>query len=99
LLSGKPLSGADAKAKGLITESVSRDGLDNMVQHWVDMFLAQSPKAVQTTKQALNLDIVDKAKRYMDEMLRLETISWASPNHPEAVHAILEKRPPQFTNE
>lgn len=99
LLSGKPLSGADAKAKGLVTDAVSRAELDTAVQAWVDMFLAQSPEAVQTTKQSLNLDILDKARRYMDEMLRLETISWASPNHPEAVHAILEKRPPQFTNE
>ncbi len=99
LLSGKPLSGADAKAKGLVTESVSRDTLDTTVQHWVDLFLSQSPEAIQTTKQALNLDIVDKAKRYMDEMLRLETQSWASPNHPEAVRAILEKRAPKFTNE
>jgi enoyl-CoA hydratase len=72
--------------------------LDNMVQHWVDMFLSQSPEAVQATKQTLNLDILDKAKRYMDEMLRLETVSWESPNHPEAVRAILEKRPPLFIN-
>jgi enoyl-CoA hydratase len=99
LLSGKPLSGLDAKAKGLVTEAVSREALDATVQQWVDLFLSQSPEALQTTKQALNLDILDKAKRYMDEMLRLETISWASPNHPEAVRAILEKRAPHFTSE
>ena len=98
LLSGKPLSGADAKAKGLVTESVARDALDGTVKHWVDLFLSQSPEAVQTTKQTLNLDILDKAKRYMDEMLRLETLSWASPNHPEAVRAILEKRAPNFSS-
>lgn len=97
LLSGKPLSGADAKAKGLVTEAVSREALDATVEQWVDTFLAQSPEAVQTTKQCLNLDILDKARRYMDEMLRLETVSWESPNHPEAVRAILEKRPPRFT--
>jgi len=96
LLSGKPLSGAEAKAKGLVTDSVSRDALDAAVQTWVDLFLSQSPEAVQTTKQTLNLDILDKAKRYMDDMLRLETRSWESPNHPEAVRAILEKRPPNF---
>jgi enoyl-CoA hydratase len=33
----------------------------------------------------------------MDEMLRLETVSWETPNHPEAVRAILEKRPPLFS--
>jgi CMP-2-keto-3-deoxyoctulosonic acid synthetase len=43
--------------------------------------------------------IVDKAKRYMDDMLRLETRSWESPNHPEAVRAILEKRTPDFVPE
>ena len=98
LLSGKTLSGADAKAKGLVTESVARGSLDGMVKQWVDLFLSQSPEAVQTTKQTLNLDILDKAKRYMDEMLRLETLSWASPNHPEAVRAILEKRAPNFSS-
>jgi enoyl-CoA hydratase len=98
LLSGKPLSGADAKAKGLVNEAVSRDTLDATVQHWVDMFLSQSPAAVQATKQTLNLEILDKARRYMGEMLRLETRSWESPNHPEAVKAILEKRAPKFTN-
>jgi len=97
LLSGKPLSGADAKAKGLVTEAVARDVLDTTVAEWVGTFLAQSPEAAQTTKQCLNLDILDKARRYMDEMLRLETVSWESPNHPEAVRAILEKRPPCFT--
>jgi enoyl-CoA hydratase len=99
LLSGKPLSGADAKAKGLVTEAVSRDALDATVQHWVNLFLSQSPEAVQATKQTLNLDILDKAKRYMDEMLRLETLSWQSENHPEAVRALLEKRPPNFISE
>lgn len=97
LLSGKPLTGADAKVKGLVTQAVARDALDAAVADWVDTFLAQSPEAVQTTKQCLNLDILDKARRYMDEMLRLETVSWESPNHPEAVRAILEKRPPRFT--
>lgn len=99
LLSGSPLSGAEARSKGLVTEAVARDALDATVQKWVDMFLSQSPEAVQTTKQALNLDIVDKAKRYMDDMLRLETRSWISPNHPEAVRALLEKRAPNFNNE
>lgn len=99
LLSGRPLTGAAAKAKGLVTEAVARDALDAAVAEWVDMLLAQSPEAVQTTKQCLNLDILDKARRYMDEMLRLETVSWESPNHPEAVRAILEKRPPRFTQD
>lgn len=98
LLSGKPLSGADAQARGLVTEAVSRDILDTRVQHWVDMFLSQSHEAVQATKETLNLEMLDKAKRYMDDMLRLETVSWGSPNHPEAVRAILEKRPPCFVN-
>ncbi len=98
LLSGKPLAGAEAKAKGLVTESVARDALDATVRHWVDLFLSQSPEAVQATKQTLNLDILDKAKRYMDDMLRLETRSWESPNHPEAVRAIIEKRAPNFSS-
>lgn len=99
LLSGDPLLGSEAKSKGLITEAVKRDELDAVVEKWVATFLAKSPSAVQTTKQTLNLDIVDKARRYMGEMLRLETQSWASPNHLEAVNALIDKRAPQFTDE
>lgn len=99
LFSGASLTGAKAAEIGLITRAVARDALDGTVAHWVDMLLALSPSAVQATKQALNLDLLDKAKRHMGEMLRLETRSWASPNHPEAVRAVLEKRAPRFIDE
>ena len=99
LLSGIPMTGKEAAAKGLVTESVVRDELDAAVQRWIDIFLSKSPSALQTTKQTLNMDIVDKAKRYLGEMLRLETRSWASPNHPEAIRAMLEKRTPDFIDE
>lgn len=99
LLSGEPLTGSQARAKGLVTESVPRGELDATVQKWVMTFLAKSPSALQTTKQTLNLDILDKARRYMGEMLRLETRSWESPNHPEAVRAMIDKRAPDFADE
>lgn len=99
LLSGEPVLGKDAKAKGLVTESVPREELDAMVGKWVATLLSKSPSALQTTKQTLNLDIVDKAKRYMGEMLRLETRSWESANHVEAIRAMLEKRAPDFADE
>lgn len=99
LLSGDSLSGKDAAEIGLVSEAVPPASLDDAVKRWIDKLLRQSPSAVQTTKQALNLDLLDKAKRYMGEMLRLETRSWESPNHPEAVRALLEKRPPKFIDE
>ncbi|MBB4615436.1 enoyl-CoA hydratase/isomerase family protein [Novosphingobium taihuense] len=99
LLTGIPLSGAQAAAKGLVTEAVPRAELDAAVQRWVDALLALSPSAVQTTKRALNLAIIDQAKAYMGEMLRLETRSWTSVNHREAATAIAEKRNPNFIDE
>jgi enoyl-CoA hydratase len=99
LFTGIPLTGKDAALRGLITEAVPRDELDIAVTRWIETFLGSSPSAVQTTKQALNLDLLDKAKRHMGEMLRLETRSWESPNHPEAVRALIEKRPPNFIDE
>lgn len=99
LLSGIPLTGSEAAAKGLVTEATTREDLDAAVQRWVEIFLSKSPSALQTTKQTLNLEIVEKAKRYMGEMLRLETKSWESPNHPEAVRAMLERRAPDFIDE
>lgn len=99
LLAGAPLTGKQAAEEGLITESVPREELDAAVGKWVDLFLAKSPSALQTTKQALNLEILDKAKLYMGEMLRLETKSWRSPNHLEAARALAEKRAPNFIDE
>lgn len=99
LLVGEPLTGRQAADEGLLTEAVPREELDAAVGRWVDIFLSKSPSALQTTKQALNLDILDKAKRYMGEMLRLETASWRSPNHLEAAKAISEKREPNFIDE
>lgn len=99
LLTGDPLTGRQAADIGLITEAVPRDQLDAAVKRWTDTFLAKSPSALQTTKQALNLDIVEQARRYMGEMLRLETKSWASPNHLEAVTALAEQRDPKFIDE
>ena len=99
LLSGDPLTGREAADKGLVTTAVPRAQLDETVQKWVRGFLGKSPAAVQTTKQTLNLELVEKAKRHMDEMLRLETQSWRSPNHPEAVRALLEKREPKFSSD
>jgi len=99
LLSGQPLTGRQAQEKGLITEAVAREELDAAVQRWIDIFLATSPSALQTTKQTLNMDILDKARRYMGDMLRLETKAWESSNHLEAVRAILEKRTPNFIDE
>jgi enoyl-CoA hydratase len=99
LFTGDPLTGTQAAANGLITEAVARAELDGAVRKWIDIFLSKSPSAVKTTKQALNLDILDKARQFMDEMLRLETTSWESPNHLEAVRALLAKRPAHFADE
>lgn len=99
LFSGATLSGRQAADKGLITSAVKREDLDTAVQAWVDDIVAKSPSAVQATKRTLNLDLLVKAKAYMDEMLRLETMSWESPNHPEAVRAMLERRPATFIDE
>jgi enoyl-CoA hydratase len=99
LLSGKPLKGSDAAARGLVTEAPAREELDSAVARWTAHFLAQSPSAVRSTKQALNLELVAKARSFADDMLRLQTQAWQSPNHPEAVRAILEKRVPEFVPE
>jgi len=99
LLTGDAMTGAEALAVGLVTEAVSRDQLDDRVSHWTQRFLATAPLALQTTKQALNMDILAKARAHLGEMLKLETMSWESPNHLEAVRAALAKRDPQFENE
>lgn len=99
LLSGKPLPGSEAAAKGLVTEAVTSSELDAAVQRWIDHFISRAPTAVGTTKQALNLELVAKVKSFADDMVRLQTEAWQSPDHPEAVRAILEKRAPKFTHQ
>src|SRR3546814_9287933 len=74
LLSGEPLRGKEAAAKGLVTESTTRDDLDSAVKKWVDIFLSKSPSALQTTKKALNLDLLDKARRSEEHTSELQSL-------------------------
>lgn len=97
LLTGDLLTGAEAAAAGLVTQSASAAEFDAAVESWVRKLANGATHAIVGTKRALNMAVRQQAQAYMDAQLGLETMSHLREDHREAVHAFLEKRKPRFT--
>lgn len=97
LLTGDLLTGTEAAAIGLVTETVSAAELDARVDRWAARFVGSPAAAISLTKRALNTTLRQQAQTEMDAHLGLETLSRLSADHREAVAALIEKRVPHFT--
>lgn len=96
LLTGDLLNGLEAAAAGLVTESVSAEEFDGLVDRWVEKLSTGATEAIVGTKRSLNMAVRQQAAAYMDAHLGLETMSHLSQDHSEAVNAFIEKRKPVF---
>jgi enoyl-CoA hydratase len=97
LLTGEPITGAQAAEIGLVTEAVPGDQLDARVAQ-LAASLANAPAiAVRLTKKSINMALRQQLDAMIKAHLDYETTSHLSSDHREAVHAFLEKRPPVFT--
>jgi enoyl-CoA hydratase len=97
LFTGKLCAMEEAVALGLLNHAVPREELDAKVDSIVKAIVANPGRAVQLTKNALNLPLRQAALSTMDLGMANETLSAASEDHREAVEAMLAKRPPKFT--
>ncbi len=97
LLTGDPITGADAAAIGLISEAVPRDRLDARVQEIAHALAAGATQAIRGTKRATNLMLKQQFEAVMDAHLGLETMSHLTHDHREAVAAFSARRAPVFT--
>ena len=97
LMTGKPLTGADAARIGLVNHAVPAADLDAKVNEFADRLLAGATHAIRYSKTAVNIGLKQLAHSIMDASIAYETVTNSLADHQEAVSAFREKRKPKFT--
>ena len=97
LLTGDPITGAEAAAIGLVTEAVPADQLDARVDEIARSLANGAAVAIRLTKRAINMSLRQQMDALIEAHLGYETMSHLSVDHREAVTAFLERRDPAFT--
>jgi enoyl-CoA hydratase len=96
LLTGDPLSAAEAERIGLVNRVVPAAALADEAMAFAARLAAGAPLAVRYTKLAVNKLVKDALNVAFDASTALELVTFQSDDHREALAAIREKRPPQF---
>lgn len=99
ILTGKTISGTEAAAIGLVTESATEKELGTIVGECLDRIRALSPAALTLTKKAIyawdamhfDKGLARAEKIYLDELMKTEDVQ-------EGIRAFLEKRQPLWKN-
>lgn len=97
LLTGDPVTAADAERMGLVNRSVPAAELHETALKFARRLAAGAPLAVRYTKLAVNKLIKDALNVSFDTATALELVTFASEDHREALDALREKRKPKFT--
>ena len=96
LLTGDPLSAAEAERIGLVNHVVPAAELDGQAMAFAARLAAGAPLAVRYTKLAVNKLVKDALNVAFDTSTALELVTFQSEDHREALAALAEKRPPVF---
>ena len=96
LLTGDPLSAAEAERIGLVNKVVAAADLPAEALAFAQRLAAGAPLAVRYTKLAINKLVKDALNIAFDTSTALELLTFHSDDHREALAALREKRPPKF---
>ncbi|WP_436795962.1 enoyl-CoA hydratase/isomerase family protein [Actinospongicola halichondriae] len=96
LLTGDSVSSAEAVQFGLVHRAVPDDDLHDEALAFAHRLAAGAPLAIQGTKAAVNSWIKATTGPAFDIAMANEMTTFRSTDHPEALAAIAEKRPPAF---
>ena len=96
LLTGDPLTAAEAERIGLVNRVVPVAELDAVAMAFAARLAAGAPLAVRYTKLAVNKLVKDALNVAFDTSTALELLTFRSEDHQEALVALREKRPPVF---
>lgn len=96
LMCGTFIPAPKAAEMGLINYSLPPEELDGAVDEFVRNLQKGAYKAICATKKTVNLGLKQMATAIMDASIAYETLTVATQDHAEAVHAFLEKREPKF---
>ena len=96
LLTGEPITAAEAYRLGAVEEVTTRDELLPTAMKLAESIASKSPKAVKLAKESLNgIELIDVKKSYRFEQgFTLEL--YTSPDSQEARNAFVEKRDASF---
>jgi len=97
LLTGDPITGAEAAAIGLISEAVPGHQLDARVDEIAHSLANGAAVAIRLTKRSINMALRQQLDALLEAHLGYETLSHLSADHRAAVNAFLERRTPVFT--
>ncbi len=97
LMTGRLLTAVEAEKIGLINHVVAADEIDRTVDAFAQELLSGAMRAIQWTKLAINIGLKQLAHSVLDASLAFEALSNATEDHREAVQALRDKRPPNFT--
>jgi enoyl-CoA hydratase len=96
LLTGDPVSAADAERLGLVNHVVADSELEVRAMAFANRLAAGAPLALRFTKLSVNKLIKDALNTAFDYSTALELVTFQSDDHKEALAAIAEKRQPIF---
>lgn len=97
LLTGDPLSAAEAERIGLVNRVVPDADLDAEAMALARRLAELPPLAVRHTKAAVNALVRQAAITAFEPAVATELTTFASDDHAEALAAWRERRPPRFT--
>jgi 2-(1,2-epoxy-1,2-dihydrophenyl)acetyl-CoA isomerase len=98
-LAGESLSAVDAERFGLVARVVAADELAAEARSLALRLAALAPRALASTKQALERSWSVGLEDALEEEAWRQGIAGAAGDHAEGLAAFLEKRPPRFTGE
>jgi enoyl-CoA hydratase len=96
LMTGDPVSAAEAERIGLVNAVVPAAELQDRALAFAQRLADGAPLAIQYTKQAVNKLVKDALNIAFDTSTALEIVTFRSEDHREALAALAEKRRPRF---
>lgn len=96
LLTGDPVTAAEAERLGLVTEVVADREVAPRARAWAELLAAGAPLALRGTKAAVNAQLKRALLDSFDVSTALELPLFLSRDHEEALAALRERRPPRF---
>jgi enoyl-CoA hydratase len=96
LLTGDPLTAAEAERIGLVNRVVPAADLDAAAMKMAERLAAGAPLAVRYTKLSVNKLVKDALNVAFDTATAYELVTFHSEDHQAALASIREKRPPNF---